>query len=60
MLPDQCLVLEEGADVEQTKKWDVFWEYFAKQWITIAVSWNIINKNGKTLEVRNHTNNVKW
>ena len=49
---------EDGADHDSVEKWDIFWKYFGKQWLPIVESWNIIDENGETLEIRNHTNNA--
>jgi hypothetical protein len=51
-------VLEKGSDATAVKKWDVFWQYFEKQWMNKIPSWNILDENGEYIECRNRTNNA--
>jgi hypothetical protein len=58
-IPFLCSTLEDGTDEDSIAKWDVFWKYFGKQWLPIfEESWNITDKNGETVELRNHMNNA--
>ena len=50
--------LRSVLDGTSATKWDVFWKYFAKQWLNKIPSWNILDENGEYLEVRNRTNNA--
>ena len=41
----------------EIERWNIFWEYFNRQWIPILDSWNICDDDGKYKELMNHTNN---
>ena len=50
-------VVKEGLTKEEVKKWDLFWEYFTKTWMSILDSWNICLEDDSYKKVMNHTNN---
>ena len=50
-------VIEDGLSKEEIEKWDLFWEYFTKTWISILDSWNICLKDGSYKDLMNRTNN---
>ncbi len=53
-----CSRLEKEKDSrKEMKKWNEFWLYFRHHWIPLLDRWNIYNKDGKYLDVANHTNN---
>lgn len=37
--------------------WNVFWQYFEKQWMPILNDWNICGEDGWYISMVNHTNN---
>jgi hypothetical protein len=54
-------VMEADADDATKRKWDLFWKYFAKQWMgpnSIGpASWNIHDANDEVKDFINRTNN---
>ncbi len=55
--------VECGQSEETVQKWDEFWKYFRKQWLSKAVpvsSWNICKNTGnsKYIQMVNRTNNA--
>jgi len=50
-------VIEYGLSKAEIKKWDLFWEYFTKTWISILDSWNICLEDGSYKNLMNRTNN---
>ena len=55
--------VECGQSEETVQKWDEFWKYFRKQWLSKAVpvsSWNICENTGnsKYIQMVNRTNNA--
>ena len=43
---------------EELKRWDMFWEYFERQWMPIKDSWNFSGLSKKEMESLKTTNNA--
>ena len=43
---------------EELKRWDMFWEYFERQWMPIKDSWNFSGLSEKEMESLKTTNNA--
>ena len=56
-IPYVCSIIEEDLDDMEIERWNIFWEYFNRQWIPILDSWNICDYDGKYKELMNRTNN---
>ena len=50
-------VIENGLPKKEVKRWDLFWEYFERQWIPILNSWNLCDANARYKDILNKTNN---
>ena len=57
MIPQDEVEIEDGLSKAEIKKWDLFWEYFTKTWISILDSWNICLEDGSYKNLMNRTNN---
>ena len=56
-IPFVRLLIEEDLSAAAIEKWDRFWEYFDKQWMTKIDSWNICGEDNKYKNFMNRTNN---
>ncbi len=43
-------LLEKDLDEEGARKWDMFWQYFAKQWLPIKDTWNVTREKHIALD----------
>ena len=56
-IPYVCSIIEEDLDDTEIERWDIFWEYFDRQWVPVLDSWNICDEEGKCNELINRANN---
>ena len=56
-IPFVRLLIEEDLSAAAIAKWDSFWTYFEKQWMSKVDSWNICNEDGSYKIFMNRTNN---
>ena len=51
-------IIEEDLNDTEIERWNLFWDYFNRQWVTNLDSWNICDEDGKYKELMNCTNNI--
>ena len=56
-IPYVSSIIEEDLDDMEIERWNLFWEYFDRQWVPILDSWNICDEDGKHKEILNRTKN---
>ena len=56
-IPFVRLIVEEDLSAAAIAKWDIFWIYFDKQWMSKVDNWNICNEDGSYKKFMNRTNN---
>jgi hypothetical protein len=60
-IPHVQACLEAGETQKMKEKWQIFWDYFKRQWITLMSSWNVselVDESGEFYKIQNRTNNA--